>query len=63
MEFKDVVKTLHKECEKHREHNCLDCTLARDYICTEILKMKNLTSEKIVKIEQICYDINRKNKE
>lgn len=54
MEFREIVKLLHQECSEHFKNKCVDCELSKSYLCQDIIKMKNLSIEKIEKIEQIC---------
>ena len=63
MEFREVVKLLKYECKKHAGNGCVDCTLSGEYICADILKMKNLSDTNIEKIEKICAKIHKKNNE
>lgn len=63
MELKKVVELLHQECNSHFKNHCLDCELSKNYLCQDVLKMKNLNSEKIEKIENICNEIIKKSTE
>lgn len=62
MEFREVVKLLHQECNEHFKNKCVDCRLSKNYLCQDIIKMKGLSLEKIEQVEKICRSIEN-NKE